>query len=70
MTAEASESSRLAHLEDYCIEKDGNFSINPRAAPGDQWAPFAGGNGRGDIHRWMKTRGGNKQKTTTAKTID
>jgi len=33
---------KLAHLEDYCIEKDGNFSINPRAAPGDQWAPFAG----------------------------
>lgn len=46
LTAQA-ELSRLAHLEDYCIEKDGNFSINPRAAPGDQWAPFAGGNREG-----------------------
>lgn len=32
---------KLAHFEDYCVLKDGNFSMNPRA-PGDQWAPFGG----------------------------
>eukprot|EP00438_Fugacium_kawagutii_P032180 Skav234188 [mRNA] locus=scaffold1413:64199:84537:+ [translate_table: standard] len=33
---------KLARFEDYCILKDGNYSINPHVAPGDQWAPFAG----------------------------
>eukprot|EP00435_Cladocopium_sp_Y103_P025757 s197_g6.t1 len=33
---------KLAHFEDYCVLKDGNFSMNPKAAPGDQWAPFGG----------------------------
>jgi len=35
---------KLALFEDYCAPDDsGNFTMIPKAAPGDQWAPFAGG---------------------------
>ena len=34
---------RLAHFEDYCTQNsDGVFTVRPRVAPGDQWAPYAG----------------------------
>jgi len=35
---------KLAHFEDYCAQNsEGVFTVSPRVAPGDQWAPFAGG---------------------------
>ncbi|CAE7232846.1 unnamed protein product [Symbiodinium sp. CCMP2592] len=34
---------KLAHFEDYCTQNsDGVFTVRPRVAPGDQWAPYAG----------------------------
>jgi len=35
---------KLAVFDDYCApDSSGNFTMQPKAAPGDQWAPFAGG---------------------------
>lgn len=58
---------KLALFEDLCVPNElGNLTMKPKAAPGDQWAPFAGG----EENSWVQIGdGANTMKPTpTCKT--
>ncbi|CAE7244822.1 unnamed protein product [Symbiodinium pilosum] len=53
---------KLAHFEDYCTQNsDGVFTVSPRVAPGDQWAPYAGA----QENSWVQVGNGASTKNPT-----
>ncbi|CAJ1401416.1 unnamed protein product [Effrenium voratum] len=51
---------KLAHYEDYCkANSEGVLTVNPRVAPGDQWAPFASEQGN---NSWVQIGNGASTK--------
>eukprot|EP00930_Biecheleria_cincta_P018462 TRINITY_DN1437_c0_g1_i1.p1 TRINITY_DN1437_c0_g1~~TRINITY_DN1437_c0_g1_i1.p1 ORF type:complete len:2162 (-),score=335.88 TRINITY_DN1437_c0_g1_i1:98-6583(-) len=65
----AKRNMKLAKYEDYCgPTSEGNFTVKPRAAAGDQWAPFAGGKD----NSWVQIGDGSSSisPTPTCKTYE